>query len=66
LLERLRRQARHLLQRFARAERSVGVAMQHEGRTVAIEYRWAEGSAERFADIAAEFVLLARADEVIE
>ena len=27
-----------------------------EGRTVAIEYRWAEGSNERFAEIAAEFV----------
>jgi putative ABC transport system substrate-binding protein len=29
-----------------------------EGRTVAIEYRWAEGSNERYADIAAEFVRL--------
>ena len=27
-----------------------------EGRTVAIEYRWAEGRTERFAEIAAEFV----------
>ena len=27
-----------------------------EGRTVAIEYRWAEGSSDRLADIAAEFV----------
>jgi putative tryptophan/tyrosine transport system substrate-binding protein len=27
-----------------------------EGRTVAIEYRWAEGRRERFAEIAAEFV----------
>jgi putative tryptophan/tyrosine transport system substrate-binding protein len=27
-----------------------------EGRTVAIEYRWAEGSTERTAEIAAEFV----------
>jgi len=27
-----------------------------EGRTVAIEYRWAEGRSERFAKIAAEFV----------
>ena len=27
-----------------------------EGRTVAIEYRWAEGSNERLAEIAAEFV----------
>src|SRR6516225_9680195 len=29
-----------------------------EGRTVAIEYRWAEGRRERFAEIAAEFVQL--------
>ena len=29
-----------------------------EGRTVAIEYRWAEGHSERYADIAAEFVRL--------
>src|SRR5262245_25862312 len=29
-----------------------------EGRTVAIEYRWAEGRNERFAEIAAEFVRL--------
>src|SRR6516164_2199032 len=29
-----------------------------ERRTVAIEYRWAEGKAERFAEIAAEFVRL--------
>jgi ABC-type uncharacterized transport system substrate-binding protein len=29
-----------------------------EGRTVAIEYRWAEGHAERFGEIAAEFVRL--------
>ena len=29
-----------------------------EGRTVAIEYRWAEGRSERFAEIAAEFVQL--------
>jgi putative tryptophan/tyrosine transport system substrate-binding protein len=27
-----------------------------DGRTVAIEYRWAEGRNERFAEIAAEFV----------
>jgi len=27
-----------------------------EGRTVAIEYRWAEGRSERYAEIAAEFV----------
>ena len=29
-----------------------------EGRTVAIEYRWAEGRSERFTEIAAEFVQL--------
>ena len=29
-----------------------------EGRTVAIEFRWAEGRAERYAEIAAEFVRL--------
>jgi len=29
-----------------------------DGRTVAIEFRWAEGRPERFADIAAEFVQL--------
>jgi putative ABC transport system substrate-binding protein len=29
-----------------------------EGRTIAIEYRWAEGSGERLAEIAAEFVRL--------
>src|SRR3982074_743116 len=29
-----------------------------EGRTVAIEYRWAEGRSERFAEIVAEFVRL--------
>ena len=31
-----------------------------EGRTLAIEYRWAEGSPERFGEIAAEFVRLKR------
>ena len=29
-----------------------------EGRTVAIEYRWAEGRSERFAEVAAELVRL--------
>jgi putative ABC transport system substrate-binding protein len=29
-----------------------------EGRTVAIEYRWAEGRPERFAEVAAEFIRL--------
>ena len=35
-----------------------------EGRTVAIEYRWAEGRKERFAEIAAEFVRL-RVDIIV-
>src|SRR5262245_16414972 len=29
-----------------------------EGRNIAIEYRWADGRSERFAEIAAEFVRL--------
>jgi putative ABC transport system substrate-binding protein len=29
-----------------------------EGRTIAIEYRWAEGRTERYTEIAAEFVRL--------
>src|SRR5262249_58027835 len=29
-----------------------------EGRTVAIEYRWADGRSERFPELAAEFVRL--------
>src|SRR5262245_59170904 len=29
-----------------------------EGRTIAVEYRWAEGRDERFVEIAAEFVQL--------
>ena len=29
-----------------------------EGRTVAIEYRWAEGRSERYAEIAADFARL--------
>src|SRR6516165_5331701 len=29
-----------------------------EGRTVAIEYRWAEGQSQRYAEIAGEFVRL--------
>jgi putative ABC transport system substrate-binding protein len=29
-----------------------------EGRTIAVEYRWAEGRSERFAAIADEFVRL--------
>jgi putative ABC transport system substrate-binding protein len=35
-----------------------------EGRTVAIEYRWAEGRSERFVEIAAEFVRL-RVDVIV-
>jgi putative tryptophan/tyrosine transport system substrate-binding protein len=35
-----------------------------EGRTVAIEYRWAEGRNERYAEIAAEFVRL-KADVIV-
>jgi len=35
-----------------------------ENRTVAIEYRWAEGRPERFAEIAAEFVRL-KADVIV-
>jgi putative ABC transport system substrate-binding protein len=40
---------------FARRLRELGWI---EGRTVAIEYRWAEGHSERFAEIATEFVRL--------
>src|SRR6516164_2414998 len=32
--------------------------LDREGRTVAIEYRWAEEHSERYSDIAAEFVRL--------
>src|SRR5262245_30109640 len=35
-----------------------------DGRTVAIEYRWADGRNERFAEIAAEFVQL-KADVIL-
>ena len=35
-----------------------------EGRTVAIEYRWAEGRSERYAEFAAEFVRL-RVDVIV-
>jgi putative ABC transport system substrate-binding protein len=38
---------------FVRRLRELGWA---EGRTIAIDYRWAEGRGERYADIAAEFV----------
>lgn len=40
---------------FAKRLRELGWI---EGRTVAIEYRWAEGRTERFGEIAAEFVRL--------
>jgi putative ABC transport system substrate-binding protein len=40
---------------FARRLRELGWI---ESRTVAIEYRWAEGHSERFAEIATEFVML--------
>ena len=40
---------------FAKRLRELGWI---EGRTVAIEYRWADGRDERFAEIAAEFVRL--------
>jgi ABC-type uncharacterized transport system substrate-binding protein len=40
---------------FVRRLRELGWV---EGRNVAIEYRWAEGHSERFAEIAAEFVRL--------
>ena len=35
-----------------------------EGRTIAIEYRWAEGRDERYSEIAAEFVRL-RVDAIL-
>src|SRR6516162_8491291 len=40
---------------FAQRLRELGWT---EGRTVAVEYRWAEGGSERLAEIAAEFVRL--------
>jgi putative ABC transport system substrate-binding protein len=40
---------------FAQRLRELG---RIEGRTLAIEYRWADGRSERFAEIAAEFVRL--------
>ena len=45
----------HWLAAFVQRLRELGWI---EGRTVAIEYRWAEGRSERFAEIAAEFVRL--------
>jgi putative tryptophan/tyrosine transport system substrate-binding protein len=45
----------HWIVAFERRLRELGWV---DGRTVAIEYRWAEGRQERFAEIAAEFVRL--------
>ena len=45
----------HLLAAFLQRLRELGWV---DGRTVTIEYRWAEGRTERFAEIAAEFVRL--------
>src|SRR5437899_7051046 len=45
----------HWTSAFVRRLRELGWI---EGRTIAIEYRWAEGRNERYADIAAEFVRL--------
>src|SRR5262245_7301154 len=45
----------HLVAALVRRLRELGWI---EGRTIAIEYRWAEGREERFAEISAEFVRL--------
>jgi putative ABC transport system substrate-binding protein len=45
----------HWVVAFERRLRELGWS---EGRTVAIEYRWAEGRSDRFIEIAAEFVRL--------
>src|SRR5256885_760694 len=45
----------HWVAAFERRLRELGWI---EGRTVAIEYRWAEGRTERYTEIAAEFVRL--------
>jgi putative tryptophan/tyrosine transport system substrate-binding protein len=45
----------HLVAAFTQRLRELGWI---EGRTVAIEYRWAEGRGERFAEIGGEFVRL--------
>jgi putative ABC transport system substrate-binding protein len=47
--------ASHLVAAF---EKRLGELGWTEGHTVAIEYRWADGSSERYAEIAAEFVRL--------
>src|SRR5207247_4927936 len=46
---------------FAQRLRELGWT---EGRTVAIEYRWAEGRSERYTEIATEFVRL-KADVIV-
>ena len=46
---------RHWVAAFTQQLRELGWT---EGRSVAIEYRWAEGRSERYAEIAAEFVRL--------
>jgi len=51
----LARQQASALDAFVQRLRELGWI---EGRTVAIDYRWAEGRPERFAEIAAEFVRL--------
>ena len=45
-------------QRVAAFEKRLRELGWTEGRTVAIEYRWAEGRSERYTEIAAEFVRL--------
>jgi putative ABC transport system substrate-binding protein len=45
----------HWVVAFERRLRELGWS---EGRTIAIEYRWAEGRSDRFVEIAAEFVRL--------
>jgi putative ABC transport system substrate-binding protein len=45
----------HLVAAFAQRLHELGWS---EGRTIAIEYRWAEGRSERMSEIAAEFVRL--------
>jgi putative ABC transport system substrate-binding protein len=49
------RVANHLVAAFAKRLGELGWV---DGRTVVIEYRWAEGRSERYAEIAAEFVRL--------
>jgi putative ABC transport system substrate-binding protein len=46
---------RHFVAAFDQRLRELGWV---DGRTVSIEYRWAEGRSERFAEISAEFVRL--------